>query len=1719
MDQQVQEELLEANMQTEGSRGKERAPSEVSSKRSLSSSKSSVASAAAKARASAEAARAKMAFAKRQLEMKKEKARLEQERATVEANLEALELERDAAAALAEAEVLEAAAMERDDNRSEISTLSSHVISKRTEEYVKQQTQMSSDFSTLPLNISSATCAQESAPRLIDKSQSMNAAYDGDTNTVQERNRLYDSERLQSTRLSPYNLPHSLPNAAFKASPHQDPASKRCTAQPDTRYYSQSQATPMLDFAKFIARRELVTTGLTKFDDNPENFRAWESSFVNATKDLQLSASEELDLLVKWLGKESSDHVRRIRAVYVTNPQAALQMSRTRLHECYATPEVIERALFTRLDNFLRLSPKDNVKLRELADLLMEILAAKGDAYLPGLAYLDTPRGITPIVEKLPSSLQEKWLYAGSRFKTRTCAGSMETAGRKAVGFQIETLDGKTCLDLPPLIECNEIMSNRSEIPTPEVALAHPHLKTVAQFIPKLDPDAQILVLLGRDMIRVHKVRQQINGPHDAPFAQRLDLGWVIVGDVCIERANKPMVSVFKTHILDNGRPSLLTPCQSHIKVKEKLCHGGEHKSGVFPHAFNHATEGVQAEDKLGLKVFDRTKNDNKPAMSFEDETFLEIMQAEFHQDEQKNWVAPLPFRSPRPLLPNNREQALSRLNSLRRTLSRNLEMKKQFSAFMEKLFQNHHAERAPPIYEDEECWYLPIFGVYHPQKPGEIRVVFDSSAQYQGISLNNVLLSGPDLNNSLLGVLLRFRKDRIAIMADIQQMFYGFLVKEDHRNYLRFLWYCDGNLSKEVVDYRMRVHVFGNSPSPSVAIYGLWLAAKRGEQEYGTDTSHFVNRHFYVDDGLVSFPTEAEAIDLLKRTEESLSKSNIKLHKIASNSVKVMQTFLPEDLASGLQDLNFGNESWPAQRSLGLYWDIKSDTFTFKVAANNEPYTHRGVLSVVNSLFDPLGFVAPVTIRGRAVVRELTKEVHDWDAVFPEEKENMWEEWKTSLQKLSNLHITRTYLDYSLSNAPYTELCVFSDALSWAIGAVAYLRALTDEGEVKVGFVLGKAKLSPRPEPSVPRLELCGAVLAVEMAEHILDELDHKPNAVKFFCDSKVVLGYIYNQSRRFFVYVHNRVQRIRQSTSPNQWSYVPTVQNPADLATRSVITSQLNDTIWFTGPSFLYQQPQEQQCEFFEMVNPETDAEVRPCVTSFATRVERSLFSERFQRFSTWESLLRAVSFLIHQACSHTSSSISTSHTCKGWHQCSKIDTPEEQTAAKRLILLHAQKELYPEEYTALQRNGKVSHSSALWNLDPYIDDGLLRVGGRLKHASIESEVKNPIIIPKQSHVAKLLVSYHHSKVHHQGRQFTEGAIRQAGLWIVGGKRLINSILHRCVACRRLRGKQEVQKMADLPPERLSTSPPFTYVGLDVFGPWTVVTRRTRGGVAENKRRAILFTCMSTRAVHIEVIESMNTASCINALRRFFAVRGPAKQLRSDRGTNFIGASQELGMQPAKENQTSLLKYLHENGCTWEFNPPHASHMGGAWERMIGVTRRILDGMLLQKKHAHLTHEVLCTLMAEVSAIINARPLVPVSADPYSPFILTPAMLLTQKPIVPVQFENYTEKDLLKCQWKRVQALANEFWSRWRKEYISTLQPRRKWHETHRNLHPGDVVLLKQVQSPRNDWPLGLITSVFPGNDGRVRKVEVRTTSGSNVKTFLRPISDVILLLAKEE
>ncbi|XDV17737.1 hypothetical protein PO909_023556 [Leuciscus waleckii] len=872
-----------------------------------------------------------------------------------------------------------------------------------------------------------------------------------------------------------------------------------------------------------------------------------------------------------------------------------------------------------------------------------------------------------------------------SSYTLKTCAGSIETSGRRACGYMLESLDEKTCVPLPVLIECNELPDNRSEIPTPSAVLHHPHLRCLASEIPPLDSSAQILLLLGRDILSIHKIRKQINGPDNAPFAQKLDLGWVVIGDVCLGTAHRPSsVTSLKTCILGDGRPSYLTPCSSHLRVKDPPHSHSVLHDPPSQQAAVHTASLLHGDD-LKSSVFHCTDKDHQTALSIDDLNFLRIMDTEVCQDSTQNWVAPLPFRTPRERLPNNRDYAMKRLKSVCHTLEKKPAMKEHHMQFMQKMIDSQHAEIAPVLQEGQESWYLPSFGIYHPKKPEQIRIVFDSSAQYEGVSLNSVLLKGPDQNNDLLGVLIRFRKEKIAVTADIQHMFYCFVVKEEHRDYLRFLWFRDNKWDSDIVDYRMRVHVFGNTLSPAVAIYCLRRAAKEAESEFGSGP-----------------------------------KKTLRLQRV--------------------KDLDFATDNVPVQRSLGISWNIVTDTFTFQVQRDDKPFTRRGVLSTINSIFDPLGFLSPVTIQGRSLLRELTMENGEWDAPLPGHLQAEWVKWKSSLQCLQDIQIPRCYTSLSTFAASTRELCVFADASTKAIAAVAYLKMTDENGRSEVGFVLGKAKLAPGKETTIPRLELCAAVLAVEIAETVVSSMDSHMNS-----------------QRRFYVYVSNRVQCIRQATSPQQWKYVPSELNPADHGSRSVAAASLRDTNWLTGPAFLSGKPPADHQSLFDLVDPELDSEIRPQVATLVTETSQpSLGNERFERFSKWTSVLRALAVLIHIA--------------QCFRQTDKDNTCRENLEkAKKLLIKNMQQERYPSEFSNIQSKSNIPKQSNIAKLCPVVDSfGLLRVGGRISH--------------------------HHEQVKHQGRHFTERAIRDAGLWLLGGKRCIRGTLSHvspagdCVASKNI-------------------------------------------------------------------------------------------------------------------------------------------------------------------------------------------------------------------------------------------------------------------------------------------------------------------------------------------
>ncbi|XP_031749223.1 uncharacterized protein LOC101730954 [Xenopus tropicalis] len=1417
-------------------------------------------------RAEAAAALAQLTFTGKETELKLEKTRLE-------ASIEILNLHKTVAIANAKADALDAA-LDTTEQASQKFTMQPDVkpetAMQRTKEYVLEHSQeyspsmpsleklseyrdsdvipSSEQNHSIPLQNIPLKCDYISPPdgALLQEQKDFKQLYPANVKTPAARD--YNDIQWTLPVTNTYSYPpvtrprvpdrdsHS-PEGSYQHTPDVKPA---LPIKPDSNQLTGDQQ--MSDLVRFMARREMITSGLVQFDEKPENYRAWKASFKNAIEDLHLSYKEETDLLVKWLGPESSRQVKGIRAVYVNDSCKGLQMSWQRLNEDYGAPEKIEKSLWDRIDNFGNIFERDcSKKLREFSDLVIELLAAKNEGCFLGLGNLDSARGIEDLVKKLPDSLKRKWASHGTKYKEihnvlfppfsyfvqfisqqakmyndpgfaqtfqtfgdnkpekyrykntpqrssirvhktevsqatgnssaftdaktmdltkgcpihhkphplykcrgfrskslderktflkqnnicyrccasnahlakdcdkpvsctecnsdrhvsalhpgpapwsvrppegsdhggegkdngaeatvtttctevcggdlrdrscskiclvsvyptgqknraiklyailddqsnrslvrseffeifgskgqqfpyslRTCAGVINTSGRRAQGFELQSLDGKTTISLPTLIECNEIPNDRTEIPTPEVALHHNHLKSLASEIPKLDPSAAILMLLGRDIIRVHKVRQQINGPHNAPYAHRLDTGWVIVGNVCLKGVHRPdLVHCLYTRTSEESCRSLFPPCPYFYNVRENydmnVCVTMQSSVSTYKSSCK------EFEDHVSHSIFQRTTEDEKVAPSLEDLAFMKTMDEGFYRAEDSSWVAPLPFKPQRKQLPNNKEQVLQRFRSLQRSFKVKPDMRQHFFEFMGKVIQNGHAEIAPPLNPREECWYLSPFGVYHPKKPQQIRVVFDSSAQCCGVSLNDILLKGPDLNNNLLGVLLRFRKDTIAFMADIQQMFYCFLVRPEDRNYLRFFWHKDNDPAQDIIEWRMKVHIFGNRPSPAVAIYGLKQAACQEEKEFGADAKRFVKKDFYMDDGLKSVPTAAEAIDLLNRTRKMLACSNLRLHKIASNSSDVMAAFSSEDHATDLKDLNFNDDDLPMQRSLGICWDLKSDSLTFQVSSEKRPYTRRGVLSTINSLYDPLGIAAPVTIQGKALLRDLTSETQDWDAPLPEGKRLSWEDWKESLHQLKHIQVTRPYVSVSCSNAKYKELCVFSDASTQAIAAVAYLKAIDSESQVHIGFVLGKAKLAPCPELTVPRLELCAAVLAVDIAEFITKEIDTNIDSVSYFTDSRIVLGYICNEKRRFYVFVSNRVQRIRRSSLPEQWHYVSTESNPADLATRSVSAAHLKGTMWFTGPPFLsHSHHLKPETETFTLVDPAQDTEI---------------------------------------------------------------------------------------------------------------------------------------------------------------------------------------------------------------------------------------------------------------------------------------------------------------------------------------------------------------------------------------------------------------------------------------------------------------------------------------------------------------------------------------------
>ena len=614
-------------------------------------------------------------------------------------------------------------------------------------------------------------------------------------------------------------------------------------------------------------------------------------------------------------------------------------------------------------------------------------------------------------------------------------------------------------------------------------------------------------------------------------------------------------------------------------------------------------------------------------------------------------------------------------------------------------------------------------------------------------------------------------------------------------------------------------------------------------------------------------------------------------------------------------------------------------------------------------------------------------------------------------------------------------------------------------------------------------------------------------------------MLRYIENEATRFQTFVANRVATIQEVSTPSQWRYVDTHSNPADEASRGVSADSLQR--WVNGPSFLTQSSEtwpQKPADLRKASHEELEIKKAATVCASSAKPSPNHVTDCFKRVSSWSCLKKTGAWILRYRANllRLSKERKLRKATNVQQQANAIVSISviEMNNAEREILKQVQKESFEEELLCLNQveqsakpismKKSLKKSSSINKLDLILDCGLIRVGGRLQRAPLDNEAKHPVILPKKHHVVDLIVRCYHQASGHSGLEYTLSLIRQR-YWIIKARANVRNMVNTCFACRRRQAPVLQQKMASLPEDRITPcKPPFTYVGVDCFGPFTV-----RRGRSDVKRYGVLFTCLVVRAIHIEVVHSLDTESFINALRRFIARRGKPEEIRSDNGGNFVKGEKELREAVNAWNQQRIHESLLQRNIKWIFNPPASSHQGGVWERCIRTVRKVMKSLMREQVT---DDEGLSTLMCEVESIVNGRPITKVSDDPRDLEALTPHHLLLLNPrssIPPGKFmkeDNYVQR-----RWRQVQYLADVFWRRWIREYLPSLQERQKWNKKRRNVAVDDIVLVLDEKTPRSSWPLGRILEVHANSkDGLVRSVKIKTATAM----LVRPITKIVLL-----
>ncbi|XP_055847948.1 uncharacterized protein LOC129913326 [Episyrphus balteatus] len=1033
--------------------------------------------------------------------------------------------------------------------------------------------------------------------------------------------------------------------------------------------------------------------------------------------------------------------------------------------------------------------------------------------------------------------------------------------------------------------------------------------------------------------------------------------------------------------------------------------------------------------------------------------------------------------------LGSSRAIALHRFLQLERRFKRDPELKAKYFAAINELLCNGQMKLAdrPP---NELYYYIP----HHPVLK-KFRIVNDASCKTdRGISLNDVQLVGEKLQDNLADLIMRFRCHPVAVTADIKKMYLQVRINPKQWDLQRIFWRPDENTA--IKEYWLTVVTFGLSSAPHCAVRAMIQGAREAKGQYPIG-AEVVEHDFYIDDCLTGADTDAEARQLSEEIDKVLRSSGFVLDKWRSNRPNVVPI-----CEQGALDLGEFEDT----TVLGLRWLPTTDELMFKFKLHPvlevKEATKRKLLSRIAKIFDPNGYIGPVVVKAKILMQKIWSANIGWDSLVPD---NIYREWRRFEQQLPLVTEIRLPRWLGIKSDRNISLHGFADASTVAYGAALYVRVETKD-QILCTLIAAKSRVAPLKTITIPLLELSAALMLSELVRTFKKTAKHQYVKTTLWSDSQIVLAWLKKDSATLKIFVNNRIQKIQQLTADTEWRYISSIDNPADQLSRGTSVAQLRDSrLWWNGPLWLRQ-----------IAIHWPNYQLKTTSTEDSEIAKEEKFNDRDSHFRQYHKeiammsvTLRGVNLLeraskMFQLCRLSAWLFRFMHNIrvkKEYRWKGPLSNKEIKTAQE--FWVHEEQQLYySKEIKALknEHDKSIDPLSPIANCTPWLDNkGLLRLGGRLGRAPIPIEQKYPILLPDVSPLAKLVIREAHERSLHGGPNETMAFVRRR-FWITNLRRAVRKHNWDCVICTRHRHQATTQMMSELPTDRVTPCRPFSHTGVDYAGPYLLKARGGRCNIIEKKYIAV-FVCMVTKAVHLELVESLSTADFIQAFLRFTSIRGACLRLWSDNGKNFEGAAIELKKMLRSWNEMDMAKALQKYGTEWRFITPAAPHQGGLWEACVKSMKYHLRRVIGPHK---LTSSEFQTVLAQTSAVMNSRPLSALTEDPEDLSFLTPAHFLIGEPIIQPFGANVSEipDNRLKSP-QRIQKMTQVFWKAWAQDYLHQLHQRTKWRQPQPNLKTGDLVIIREENVPPTFWKTARVIETFAGADGLVRNVRLRVAS----------------------